>query len=168
MASLVDATSSAASVAGDSSSQSRPPSSGGVALHSNRSLYVGGLADSCQNATLRASLVPFGPIKSIDVPMDYEKGTHRGFAFVEFEDPDDAEECRYNMDGAELLGRTLTVNLAQSADKVKLGSTKATWSQDEWFQQAQGDGETKERQEKERTEAGDADGLKEKMAAPDR
>ena len=72
------------------------------------------------------------------------------------------------MDGAELLGRTLTVNLAQSADKVKLGSTKAAWSQDEWFQQAQGDGETKERQEKERTEAGDADGLKEKMAAPDR
>mmetsp|Transcript_793 Transcript_793/g.1244 ORF Transcript_793/g.1244 Transcript_793/m.1244 type:complete len:140 (+) Transcript_793:57-476(+) len=102
-------------------------------LQSKRALHVGGLAEEVKERTLRAAMIPFGPLKSIDIPMDYSKGSHKGFAFVEFHDADDAEECRYNMDGAELYGRTLHVNLAQP-NQIKLGSNMAVWSTDEWFQ----------------------------------
>lgn len=65
--------------------------------------------------------------------MDYVKGTHKGFAFVEFQDADDAAEALYNMDGAEISGKTLSVSIA-NANQIKLGSHKAVWSTDEWFQ----------------------------------
>ena len=65
--------------------------------------------------------------------MDFVKGTHKGFAFVEYLDADDAEEAIYNMDGAELFGRALNVNLARQ-DSIQLGSHKAVWTTDEWFQ----------------------------------
>ena len=51
-------------------------------LQSRRSLYVGGLEDSVTDTTLRAAMIPFGNIKSLDIPRDYQKGTNRGFGFV--------------------------------------------------------------------------------------
>jgi len=141
---------------------------GGIAasvLQSRRALYVGGLADTVAEPTLRAALVPFGPLKSLDVPMDYAKGTHKGFAFVEYEDADDAAEAIYNLDGAELMGRTLTVNLAQQ-NQAKLGSAKPVWSTDEWFQdQVTGEKGEAERRDKEERDAADASALKEKSLA---
>lgn len=99
-------------------------------LQSHRSLYVGGLEETVTDATLRAAMIPFGNLKSLDIPRDYQKGTNRGFGFVEYEDADDAAEAIFNMNGAELLGRVLTVNLAQAAQH-KLGSNKAVWSSDD-------------------------------------
>ena len=113
-------------------------------LQSRRSLYVGGLADEVKEINLRAAMIPFGPLKSIDMPMDYAKGTHKGFAFVEYQDADDAAEAIYNMDGSELFGRVLNVNLAQN-NQISLGSNKAVWTQDEWFQH-QADGSIKNAQ----------------------
>jgi peptidyl-prolyl isomerase E (cyclophilin E) len=43
-------------------------------LQSKRLLYVGGLADEVKESNLRAVMLPFGPIKSIDIPMDYSAG----------------------------------------------------------------------------------------------
>ena len=133
-----------------------------TSLQSNRSLYVGGLAEDVTPITLRAALVPFGPIKSIDVPMDYGKGTHKGFAFVEFEESEDAAEAIYNLDGSELMGRTLTVNLARAAGQVKLGSNQAVWSQDEWFQNQTGEREKAEMEEQQKRDKDDAETMKER------
>ena len=36
-------------------------------LQSRRSLYVGGLADEVKETTLRAAMIPFGPIKSVEI-----------------------------------------------------------------------------------------------------
>ena len=88
--------------------------------------------------------------------MDYVSGKHRGFAFCEFEDPEDAEEAIFNMDGAELLGRVIKVSLAQPNQINKLSSgsgggggggggvdnshREAIWKSDEWFQQHSGGG----------------------------
>ena len=83
---------------------------------------------------------------SLSQPMDYVKGKHRGFAFCEFSSADDAEECIFNMDGADLAGRTIAVSVAQANQVRKLSSTKsggaatatssseAVWNSDEWFQ----------------------------------
>lgn len=100
-------------------------------LQSRRALYIGGLDPSVTETTLRAAFIPFGPIQHIDVPMDFAQGTHKGFAFLEFVDSDDANEAIYNMDGAELCGKAIIVNVAQ-ADKTRLGSNKALWMTDEY------------------------------------
>jgi len=106
-------------------------------LQSRRALYVGGLDSAVTETLLRASFLPFGPIQHIDIPMDYAQGTHKGFAFLEFVNSDDANEAIYNMDGAELLGKALTCNVAQ-ADKMSLGSSQALWSTDEWYREHAG------------------------------
>jgi peptidyl-prolyl isomerase E (cyclophilin E) len=84
--------------------------------------------------------------------MDYANGTHRGFAFVEYEDADDAEEAIFNIHGAELLGRTLKVSLAQQNQVNKLSSkNEAVWkSSDTWFQENVGG--TDEKSLKDQTE----------------
>ena len=68
--------------------------------------------------------------------MDYAAGVHRGFAFCEFEDPDDAAEAIFNMDGAELRGRTIRASLAQpnQVHKFSSSTSEAIWKSDEWFQ----------------------------------
>ena len=55
-------------------------------LQSKRALYVGGVDTAVKLDTLRAAFIPFGPIHHIEMPMDYEKGVHKGFAFIEFQD----------------------------------------------------------------------------------
>ena len=95
--------------------------------------------------------------------MDYAKGLHKGFAFVEYEEADDATEAIYNLDGAELMGRSLNVNLAQH-HQTKLGSARPVWSTDEWFRdQVTGEKGVTEAKKKEDRDAADAAALKEKV-----
>ena len=136
-------------------------------LQSRRALYVGGLDPTVKQSmqtvetTLRAAFLPFGPIQNIEIPMDYAAGTHKGFAFLEYVDGEDAAEAIYNMDGAELFGRTLTVNIAQ-AERMNLGSNKAVWSTEEWFKEQSGLKDDEERKEQEKGKEMDASLLKEK------
>ena len=46
---------------------SLPAASDPTILASKRAIYVGGLADGVTPQLLRAALVPFGPIKSLDM-----------------------------------------------------------------------------------------------------
>ena len=46
---------------------------------------------------------------------------HRGFAFVQFEEKEDAKEAIDNMNNAELFGRVLKVNIAKP-DAIGKGS----------------------------------------------
>lgn len=95
--------------------------------------------------------------------MDYVKGKHRGFGFCEFEYIEDATECIFNMDGADLMGRTIAVSLAQ-ANQVNLitstNSQQAIWSTDEWFQQHVGGSNDNQNSEENKTKQLDQDELK--------
>lgn len=55
-------------------------------VQSRRSIYIGGLADEVKEATLRAVCLPFGPIKSIEIPMDFAKGNFM-FSLILFLSP---------------------------------------------------------------------------------
>jgi hypothetical protein len=103
-----------------------------------RVLYVGGLSEEATEETLHAAFVPFGDVKEVNIPRDFAGQTNdanRGFAFVTFELENDAAEALYNMDGSELFGRVLRVNVARAMSH-KLGSSKAVWSADSWFQES--------------------------------
>jgi peptidyl-prolyl isomerase E (cyclophilin E) len=96
--------------------------------------------------------------------MDYVKGKHRGFGFVEYEDADDASEAIFNLDGGEILGRTLQVNLAQANQMHNLtaaqASTEAIWKSDEWFQKYVGSQDDPEQLEAQETKKADTATLK--------
>jgi peptidyl-prolyl isomerase E (cyclophilin E) len=93
--------------------------------------------------------------------MDYKTGVHKGFGFVEYEDADDANEAIFNMDGADLMGRTLRVSMAQMNQLNKLGTTQqAIWSSDEWFQQNVSGQTNPEEQEKRQAQAQDQRNLR--------
>jgi peptidyl-prolyl isomerase E (cyclophilin E) len=128
-----------------------------------RCVFLGSLPDTTTVAAIRAILVPFGEVKSVDLPVHYETGRIRGYAFGEYNDPDDAAEAIYNLDGSLLLEQTITAEMAQPNQLHKLMSRhhadEAVWKSDEWFQQQLGhDQKEKEKQE---TIARDAQTLQE-------
>ena len=71
-------------------------------------LYVGGLEESINEAILHSAFIPFGEIKDVNIPLDNTTGQHRGFGFVEYEDPVDAADAIDNTHNAELYGRVNT------------------------------------------------------------
>ncbi|KAG6040845.1 hypothetical protein E4U41_006887 [Claviceps citrina] len=101
-------------------------------------VFVGGLSQVVTSTHLHDAFIPFGEIVEVQLPKaDARKSTdpHRGFAYIEFEDPDDAKEAIDNMDQSELFGKILKVSQAKapkSADEG-LGSKKAVWEQEGWL-----------------------------------
>lgn len=99
-------------------------------------VYVGGLAPTVTVSTLHDAFIPFGDIADVSLPKNENPNSnatepHRGFAYVEFEDENDAKEAMDNMDQAEFFGRIIKVTPAKapkSADEG-LGSKKALWAQ---------------------------------------
>ncbi|KAG7393591.1 hypothetical protein PHYPSEUDO_007428 [Phytophthora pseudosyringae] len=93
-----------------------------------RALYVGGLDNQVTEQGLYTAFIPFGPIKSVQIPVDYKTQRGKGFGFVEFEDVADARAAIDNMNESELFGRTLRVSIAKP-DRPKLGSNKPVWAE---------------------------------------
>ncbi|MFO7171453.1 MAG: RNA-binding protein [Bacillota bacterium] len=75
-------------------------------------LYVGNLPWSTTEQELMRTFSQYGTVHSARIITDRETGRSRGFGFVEVEDAD-AERCIEALNGAELGGRPITVNVAQ-------------------------------------------------------
>ena len=111
-----------------------------MSVNDKRTLYVGGLDESVTEATVRAAFLPFGELTDVNIPLD-NGAKHKGFAFVQYDDKEDAAEAIDNMHNAELFGRVLRVNLAKP-DAMK-HSHRPVWEAkaDEFFSKEGGDDE---------------------------
>jgi cold-inducible RNA-binding protein len=76
-----------------------------------KNLYVGNMAFSTTEDQLREAFSQYGSVTKVQVITDRETGRPRGFAFVEMSDGGD--QAVQAMNGAQLDGRTLTVNEAK-------------------------------------------------------
>ena len=74
-------------------------------------LYVGNMAFSTTEDTLRDAFSQYGTVTKVQIIMDRDTGRPRGFAFVEMSDG--GEQAIAAMNGAQLDGRQLTVNEAK-------------------------------------------------------
>lgn len=97
-------------------------------------VHVGGLAPHVTTSNVLDAFIPFGEIVEVKLPKaDGAKATetHKGFAYVEYEDSADAVEAIDNMDQAEFFGRTLKVSQAKAPKSAQegLGSKTAVWEQ---------------------------------------
>ncbi|XP_031489202.1 serine/arginine-rich SC35-like splicing factor SCL30A isoform X2 [Nymphaea colorata] len=81
------------------------------------SLLVRNLRRDCRPEDLRRPFGQFGPLKDIYLPRDYHTGEPRGFGFVQYVEPADAAEAKYQMDGQIFHGRELTVVFAEENRK---------------------------------------------------
>ena len=134
-----------------------------MSVNDKRTLYVGGLEESEAEATVRAAFIPFGEITEVNLPLDNSSTKHKGFAFVQYEDKDDAAHAIDNMNNAELNGRVLRVNLAKP-DAVK-GGHRPVWESkaDDFFKN-----DVAAREWKPKIELTDAQGSDRQLSFPDR
>ncbi|KAG7028197.1 Serine/arginine-rich SC35-like splicing factor SCL30A [Cucurbita argyrosperma subsp. argyrosperma] len=94
-----------------------PRGHGGRGRDLPTSLLVRNLRHDCRPEDLRGLFGRFGPLKDIYLPRDYYSGKPRGFGFVQYIDPADAADAKYELDGQVLLGRELTVVFAEENRK---------------------------------------------------
>jgi RNA recognition motif-containing protein len=78
-----------------------------------RRLYVGNLPYNVTEAELRTAFSASGEVADVKIVTDRETGQPRGFGFVEMGTDEEAKAAIDAMNGANLGGRTLTVNEAQ-------------------------------------------------------
>jgi RNA recognition motif-containing protein len=76
-------------------------------------LYVGNLAYSTTEDTLRNEFGKFGNVTSALVVIDRVSGRSRGFGFVEFSTSEEGTQAINGMNGASLDGREIVVNEAR-------------------------------------------------------
>lgn len=101
-------------------------------VNNKKTLYVGGLAEDIDINIIKSAFSPFGDILDVNLPIDYTSQKHKGFAFIEFQLPEDAADAIDNMDNGEILGKTIRVNLAKPL-RHKGSASKPVWADDEYF-----------------------------------
>lgn len=82
-------------------------------------LFVGNLPYDASEAELREHFAPFGPLTQVFLPVDRETGRPRGFAFVELESAEQAEEAIRRLNSQPFKGRPLAVNEARARDAAR-------------------------------------------------
>jgi RNA recognition motif-containing protein len=84
-------------------------------------LFIGNLPFAATEADLRTHFSSVGTPQQVVLPMDRATGRPRGFAFVEFESRETAEEAIRKFDRQIFMGRPLAVSEARGRDERPAG-----------------------------------------------
>ena len=87
-------------------------------------LYVGNLSYSIRDEHLQEKFSAFGQVSSAKVMMDRDSGRSKGFGFVEMNSPAEAQAAIQGLNGKEVDGRALTVNLARPMEQRSGGGRR--------------------------------------------
>ena len=88
-------------------------------------IYVGRLPSSATDSQLKDLFAPHGTVQSAAVIMDKFTGQSRLFGFVEMSTAAEAKQAIAALNGAQLGGRTLTVNNAKPKEERSHGGPGA-------------------------------------------
>ena len=78
-----------------------------------QNLFIGSLAYSTTDDTLKAHFEQIGEVVSARVITDRDSGRSKGFGFVEMANEADNQKAVDQLDGKELDGRAISVGLAR-------------------------------------------------------
>ena len=84
-------------------------------LQQKHDIFVGNLAFSTTEEQLHQAFSEIGRLVKVRMVNDLDTGKPRGFAFIEFEDPQAALSAIRNMNDYELNGRRIRVNFSNSS-----------------------------------------------------
>ncbi|KAH7138506.1 hypothetical protein B0J11DRAFT_574480 [Dendryphion nanum] len=104
----------------DEQEESKVPSSEEEKVRRSGRLYLRNLHWEVTSDALEEHFSQYGAIEEVHVSMDKKTGRSKGFAFLEFKDPEHAVEAFTNNDGTIFQGRLLHVLAAESKRDNKL------------------------------------------------
>lgn len=79
----------------------------------SQNLFIGSLAYATTDDSLKSFFEQIGEVTSARVITDRDSGRSKGFGFVEYADEASNQKAIDELNGKELDGRTITVNLAR-------------------------------------------------------
>jgi cold-inducible RNA-binding protein len=85
-------------------------------MNQNR-LFVGNLSYQTGENDLQDYFAQAGAVTSVNLMLDKTTGKSRGFAFVEFATPEEAQKAVEQFHNKEFQGRALTVNIARPREE---------------------------------------------------
>jgi RNA recognition motif-containing protein len=80
-------------------------------------LYVGNLTFSTTSGDLETLFAQYGEVEKAQVISDRDTGRSRGFGFVEMATAEEAKAAIDSLNGHNLDGRDLTVNVAKERSR---------------------------------------------------
>jgi cold-inducible RNA-binding protein len=84
-------------------------------------LFVGNLSFNVTENDLHDAFAAHGTVVEANLMMDRATGRPRGFAFVTMSSPDEAQKAIDALNGKDLAGRALTVNIARPREERPSG-----------------------------------------------
>jgi len=84
---------------------------------SENRLFVGNLSYQTGENDLHDYFAQAGAVISVNLMLDKTTGKSRGFAFVEFGTPEEAQKAVEQFHNKEFQGRSLTVNIARPREE---------------------------------------------------
>lgn len=88
-----------------------------VRHHMSNKLFVGNLSFNTTENDLEDAFAAHGNVVEANLMMDKMSGRPRGFAFVTMSTSEEAQKAISALNGAELDGRSLTVNVARPREE---------------------------------------------------
>ncbi len=79
----------------------------------NTKLFVGNLSFNTSENDLQDACAAHGTVTEANLMMDRATGRPRGFAFITMSSPEEAQKAMDGLNGKELGGRVLNVNIAR-------------------------------------------------------
>jgi RNA recognition motif-containing protein len=73
-------------------------------------LFIANLPHKLEEAELKKMLTQFGQVASVKLPVDPEKGTRKGFGFVEMPVKEQALAAISALNGKEIYGRKIALS----------------------------------------------------------
>ena len=89
---------------------------------SNNKLFVGNLSFNTAENDLRDAFAEHGSVDEVKLMTDRDTGRPRGFGFVTMSAPEEAQAAIDALNGKQLDGRALTVNVAKPREERSGGS----------------------------------------------
>jgi len=82
-------------------------------LVNSAKLYVGNLSYDTSEASIRTAFEAHGEVNSVNLITDRDSGRPKGFGFVEMGSADEAQKAKSALDGTQMDGRALKVDVAK-------------------------------------------------------
>ena len=84
-------------------------------------LFVGNLSFDTTENDLNDAFAAHGTVMETNLLMDRETGRPRGFGFITMNSPEEAQKAIAALNGSQLGGRALTVNVAKPREERPAG-----------------------------------------------
>ena len=93
-------------------------------------IYVGNLSYDASEEELRKAFEEFGTVESVKIITDRNSGRSKGFCFVEMPSDEEGQAAIQALDGKEIQGRPLKVNVAKPKTERAGGSSAGKFNKD--------------------------------------